>query len=42
MGGGNMCRDYPVEGYYYTLAKEALVYPRQGRRYHAEGCMALG
>jgi len=25
-----------------TLANGALVYPSQGRRYRAEGCMALG
>jgi len=32
----------PVEGYYDTLANRALVYPSQGGKYHAEGCMALG
>jgi len=26
----------------HTLANEAVVYPSQGGRYHAEGCMALG
>jgi hypothetical protein len=25
-----------------TLANEALVYPSQGGRHRAEGCMALG
>jgi hypothetical protein len=33
---------YLVEGYYNTLANKALVYPSQGGRYHAEGCVELG
>jgi hypothetical protein len=33
-----MWKRNPVEGYYNILA---LVYPNQGRRYYAEGCMAL-
>jgi len=33
-------RGYPDEGYCDTLAYGALVYPSQGGRYHAEGCMA--
>jgi len=36
------CRGYRVEGNCDTLANEALVYPSQGGRYRAEGCMALG
>jgi len=27
---------------WHTLANGALVYPSQGGRYRAEGCMALG
>jgi hypothetical protein len=42
VGGGNTWRGYHVEGYYDTLTNEALVYPSQGGRYRAEGCMALG
>jgi hypothetical protein len=33
---------YPNEGCYDTLVNWALVYPGQGGRYRAEGCMALG
>jgi len=39
-----MCVDWlPCRGLLrHTLANRALVYPSQGGRYRAEGCMALG
>jgi hypothetical protein len=43
VGGGNSCEVYNLMGLLgHTLAKGALVYPSQGGRYCAEGCMALG
>jgi len=41
VGGGDVWRGYPVEGYYDALANSALVYPSQSERYRAEGCMVL-
>jgi len=42
MGGGNSCDGDTCWGLLrHTLANRSLVYPSQGEKYHAEGCMAL-
>jgi hypothetical protein len=43
VGGGNRCGGDTCRGLLqHTLANGALVYPSQGGRYRAEGCIALG
>jgi len=41
VGGGNNCGGYTLMVVATTHANRALVYPSQGGRGHAEGCMAL-
>ena len=42
VGGSNSCGGYTLMRFAVTHANGALVYPSQGGRYRAEGCMALG
>jgi hypothetical protein len=39
VGGGNSCGGHTLKR---AATTQALVYPSQGARYRAEGCMALG